>query len=89
MTDSPRYDTTGCPRSTLARTAPTFLAFLAAHPGALATISPGAKRDGQGDVMVALLVAGSRPGYFIKPDVTAPGVQILAGATPFPSTPTR
>jgi subtilisin family serine protease len=58
-----------------------FLAFLAAHPGALATISPTAPMPYPSDVVVAFSSRGPA-GLFIKPDVTAPGVQILAGDTP-------
>jgi hypothetical protein len=58
------------------------LAFLAAHPtGVTAAFTPGVKANGQGDVMAAFSSRG--PGGFgIKPDITAPGVQILAGHTP-------
>lgn len=60
-----------------------FKAFLAAHPDAQATFTAGAKADGVGDVMAAFSSRGPG-GNFIKPDVTAPGVQILAGHTPTP-----
>jgi hypothetical protein len=62
-----------------------FKAFLIAHPGATAEFSAGAKTNGQGDVMAAFSSRGPG-GLFIKPDVTAPGVQILAGHTPVPET---
>jgi Subtilase family/Fibronectin type-III domain len=62
---------------------PSFLAFLAANPAALATISPGNPAPYQADVIVGFSSRGPG-GNFIKPDVTAPGVQILAGDTPFP-----
>ena len=62
-----------------------FKAFLTAHPGATATFTQGASQDGQGDVMAAFSSRGPA-GLFIKPDVTAPGVQILAGMTPTPDT---
>jgi hypothetical protein len=45
-----------------------------------------AKRDGQADVMAAFSSRGPG-GETIKPDVTAPGVQILAGNTPYPGDP--
>ena len=60
-----------------------FKAFVLAHPGATATFTAGAKTSGQGDVMAAFSSRGPG-GLFIKPDVTAPGVQILAGHTPVP-----
>jgi Subtilase family/PA domain/Fibronectin type-III domain len=60
-----------------------FVAFLTAHPGASATIGAGVKAAGQGDVMAAFSSRGPA-GLFIKPDVTAPGVQILAGDSPTP-----
>ena len=49
--------------------------------------SPRARRSqGQGDVMAAFSSRG--PGtQFLKPDVTAPGVQILAGDSPTPDAP--
>ncbi len=57
---SPRRATTHwVPTIHLARTAPSFLAFMAAHTGAMATISPPAQqRDGQGDVMVGFSSRG-------------------------------
>ncbi len=60
-----------------------FKAFLAANPGATASFTGGVATDGQGDVMAAFSSRGPG-GMFIKPDVTAPGVQILAGHTPTP-----
>ncbi len=58
-----------------------FVAFLTAHPTATATFTAGTKVNGQGDVMAAFSSRGPG-GNFIKPDVTAPGVEILAGDTP-------
>ncbi|HEU4346659.1 MAG TPA: S8 family serine peptidase, partial [Actinoplanes sp.] len=58
-----------------------FVAFMNGHTGETASFTSGAKRDGQGDVMAAFSSRGPG-GNFIKPDVTAPGVQILAGDTP-------
>ena len=53
-------------------------------PGASPRRSPRAPRPaGQGDVMAAFSSRGPG-GDFLKPDVTAPGVQILAGNTPTP-----
>ncbi|MCU1365966.1 MAG: peptidase and in kexin sedolisin [Ilumatobacteraceae bacterium] len=62
-----------------------FLAFMAAHAGApvAGSFTPGAKATGQGDVMAAFSSRGPG-GQFLKPDITAPGVQILAGNTPVP-----
>ena len=54
-----------------------------ANPGATASFTGGVATDGQGDVMAAFSSRGPG-GLFIKPDVTAPGVQILAGHTPMP-----
>jgi hypothetical protein len=62
-----------------------FLAFLAAHPqGVTGTFTAGVKRDGHPDVLAAFSSRGPA-GQFIKPDLTAPGVQILAGNTPTPA----
>jgi hypothetical protein len=60
-----------------------FLAFMATHPGATASWPAGVKADGQGDVMAAFSSRGPG-GEFLKPDITAPGVQVLAGNTPTP-----
>jgi hypothetical protein len=61
-----------------------FLAFEAAHTGAVkASFTNSAKGVEQGDVMAAFSSRGPN-GLFIKPDITAPGVQILAGHTPTP-----
>ena len=59
------------------------VAFLTANPGATASFTAGVATDGQGDVMAAFSSRGPG-GLFIKPDVTAPGVQILAGHSPVP-----
>ena len=64
------------------------LAFLAAHSGETATFTAGLAKTVQGDVMAAFSSRGG-PGQTLgisKPDVTAPGVQILAGQTPAPAT---
>lgn len=60
-----------------------FLAFMAAHPDAKASFTTGAKANGAGDVMAAFSARGPG-GQFLKPDITAPGVQVLAGNTPAP-----
>jgi subtilisin family serine protease len=59
------------------------LTFMGAHTGVTASFTQGEKVDAQGDVMAAFSSRG--PGtQFLKPDVTAPGVQILAGTSPTP-----
>jgi len=58
-------------------------AFLDANDDVTGSFTPGQPRDGQGDVMAAFSSRGPA-GPFVKPDVTAPGVQILAGHTPTP-----
>ncbi|MEV6927522.1 S8 family serine peptidase [Dactylosporangium sp. NPDC051485] len=60
-----------------------FEAFVAAHPGVKATFTQGEKVAGTGDVMTNFSSRGPG-GNFIKPDITAPGAQILAGQTPTP-----
>jgi subtilisin family serine protease len=57
------------------------LAFLAGHTGITATWAAGQATAAQGDVMAGFSSRGPI-GEFLKPDVTAPGVQILAGLTP-------
>lgn len=58
-----------------------FLDFLDTHTGVMASWDPGTKTAVQGDVMAAFSSRGP-VGDFIKPDVTAPGVQIMAANTP-------
>jgi len=63
-----------------------FVAFMNGHSGVTGSFPAGAPKSGQGDVMAAFSSRG--PGGFgIKPDITAPGVQILAGASPTPGSP--
>ncbi|MDQ3407605.1 MAG: S8 family serine peptidase, partial [Chloroflexota bacterium] len=60
------------------------LAYYAANPDAAASWPPGAPTTVQGDVMASFSSRGG-PDQSLgisKPDVTAPGVQILAGHTP-------
>ncbi|MEV4360102.1 S8 family serine peptidase [Nonomuraea sp. NPDC049625] len=64
----------------------TLMAFLAAHPGATASFTQSAKAGWQGDVMTYFSSRGPG-GDFLKPDVTAPGLHILAGMTPTPESP--
>ncbi len=62
------------------------LDFMGSHSGVTATFADGAARTVQGDVMAPFSSRGG-PGQTLgisKPDVTAPGVQILAGNTPLP-----
>jgi hypothetical protein len=63
-----------------------FKAFIESHTGVIGTFAAGEPRNGQGDVMAAFSSRGPGGG-FIKPDLTAPGVQILAGASPTPPAP--
>jgi subtilisin family serine protease len=57
------------------------LAFLSGHPGVTAAWAAGQANAAQGDVMAGFSSRGPI-GEFLKPDITAPGVQILAGLTP-------
>lgn len=64
------------------------LAFLEENTAVIGTITGGIKESSQGDVMA---IFSSRGGSgqtlgISKPDLTAPGVQILAGHSPFPAT---
>jgi uncharacterized repeat protein (TIGR01451 family) len=65
------------------------LAFLTANPTATATLTAGVKVAAQGDIMASFSSRGGT-GQTLgvsKPDITAPGVQILAGASPAHLTP--
>ncbi|MCP4601851.1 MAG: S8 family serine peptidase [Proteobacteria bacterium] len=60
------------------------LDFLSTHTDVEATLSGGVETPAQGDMMAAFSSRGG-PGQTLgvsKPDITAPGVQILAGNTP-------
>ncbi|BAN00350.1 S8 family peptidase [Ilumatobacter coccineus] len=59
----------------------------AAGGAATASLTAGQARPTQGSVMADFSSRGANPisADIIKPDVTAPGVNILAGNTPFPS----
>ncbi|MGD9958851.1 S8 family serine peptidase [Nocardioides sp.] len=59
------------------------VAFIGSHTGITASFTAGAARSGKGDVMAAFSSRGPA-GAFVKPDITAPGVQILAAMTPTP-----
>ena len=66
----------------------TLLSFMDSHTGVMATFTPGTASTVQGDVMAAFSSRGG-PAQSLgvsKPDITAPGVQILAGNTPMPAT---
>jgi len=59
------------------------LGFLTAHPGATGSFPQGARTTWQGDRVTFFSSRG--PGAdWIKPDITAPGLHILAGNTPTP-----
>ncbi len=59
------------------------ITFLSSHTGVMATFTSGSPTTVQGDVMTSFSSRGP-VGDFVKPDVTAPGIQILAGHTPDP-----
>src|SRR4029450_12011120 len=63
-----------------------FRKFMADQKNVTGTFTGGAKPPAKAAVMAAFPSRGP-PGPFIKPDVTAPGVQILAGHTPTPESP--
>ncbi len=58
-----------------------FVAFMNAHSNVTGSFTTAKRSNGQGDVIAAFSSRGPG-GLFLKPDVTAPGVQILAGASP-------
>jgi subtilisin family serine protease len=60
------------------------LAFITGHTGVAATWAQGTASPTQGDVMASFSSRGP-VGDFVKPDITAPGIQILAGMTPQPT----
>jgi hypothetical protein len=57
--------------------------FVSTHTNVKATWAQGTATPSQPDVMASFSSRGPL-GDFIKPDVTAPGVQVLAGTTPQP-----
>jgi hypothetical protein len=60
-----------------------FTTFVTTHTNVMATWAQGTAQPGQADMMAAFSSRGPL-GDWIKPDVTAPGVQVLAGTTPQP-----
>jgi subtilisin family serine protease len=64
----------------------TLLAFLGSHAGVISTWRTGTATSNHADQMT-LFSARGPVGGFIKPDVTAPGLQVLAGAAPKPADP--
>lgn len=62
----------------------TLLSFIGSHTNVNATITAGVTASAQGDVMASFSSRGGpqQPLGVSKPDITAPGVQILAGASP-------
>ncbi len=64
-----------------------FLAFMNTHTDVTGSFTAGAVKQGKGDVMAAFSSRGPG-GTTIKPDLTAPGVEVLAGMTPTPLTTT-
>ena len=73
--DGPSSGTTG--------NAAQLLNFMATHTGVKASWSNGTATSVRGDIMAAFSSRGPS-GDFVKPDVTAPGIQVLAGMTPHP-----
>src|SRR2546422_422315 len=59
------------------------LAFINGHSGVTATFAQGTPSATQGDVMAAFSSRGPSA-FFLKPDITAPGIQVLAGMAPEP-----
>ncbi len=57
--------------------------FVTGHTNVMATWAQGTAQPSQTDVMASFSSRGPT-GDWIKPDVTAPGVQVLAGMTPQP-----
>ena len=57
--------------------------FVSGHTNVMATWAQGTAQSSQPDVMASFSSRGPT-GDWIKPDITAPGVQVLAGTTPQP-----
>ena len=83
-TRTSRPTTTGCRRSTSTGRRTALLAFINGHTNVMGDVGAGQpRRRRTADVMASFSSRGP-VGDFIKPDVTAPGVQVLAGMTPQP-----
>jgi hypothetical protein len=63
-----------------------FVAFMNSHTGVMGSFTDGQGVDGQGDMMADFSSRGPG-GLGLKPDITAPGVQILAGNIPIAGDP--
>ena len=61
------------------------VAFLNSHTGVTGSWATGTRTEIRGDVMTFFSSRGP-VGDFVKPDITAPGIQIVAGMTPTPAT---
>lgn len=59
------------------------VSFISEHAGVTATWAQGTANVAPGDVMAGFSSRGPI-GPFLKPDITAPGVQVIAGHTPTP-----
>ena len=59
------------------------LAFINGHTGVMGTFASGTPSHTTGDVMAAFSSRGPSA-FFLKPDIAAPGIQVLAGMTPAP-----
>src|SRR5262249_51129311 len=72
-----------------AATGATLIAFVNSHSGVTAGFTRGRKVASQGDRMTAFSSRGGpTPTLLVlKPDITAPGLEILAGNTPQPGDP--
>ena len=83
-----RPTTTSCRRSSSRDRTTTCSPSSTLTPTSTATWAQGQATVSQGDVMAAFSSRGPL-GDFLKPDITAPGVQILAGHTPTPTRSSR
>ena len=64
------------------------VSFLESHPGVAGSFPEGVARKAQGDVVARFSSRGGSATIGVsKPDITAPGLQIIAGHTPQPMNP--